>query len=90
MLAETFVELLKDPAHWEFEILLMVLFDGLIGALAWPFLKSAIAKHDEKKHPKCDHDEVDVTRDGSHWEHGPHLKRSVFIGADPLPKDEYV
>lgn len=36
---ETFWSLLHDPAHWEFEIFLMLLFDVLIGALLWPFVK---------------------------------------------------
>lgn len=35
---ETFWTLLQDPAHWMFEIFLMILFDGLIGAIAWPFV----------------------------------------------------
>lgn len=50
ILAETFVELVKDPAHWMFEIMLMVIFDVLIGAIAWPFIKKAVKSHDEKKH----------------------------------------
>lgn len=54
LLAETFTELVKDPNHWYFEIMLMVIFDILIGAIAWPFIKSAIRRHDERKHPhKC-------------------------------------
>jgi len=36
---ETFWTLLHDKAHWEFEIFLMVLFDGVIGALLWPTIK---------------------------------------------------
>jgi hypothetical protein len=36
---ETFWTLLHDKAHWEFEIFLMLLFDGIIGALLWPFIK---------------------------------------------------
>jgi hypothetical protein len=32
---ETFWTLLHDIAHWEFEIFLMVLFDGIIGGLVW-------------------------------------------------------
>ena len=34
-----FSTLLHDPAHWAFELFLMALFDGLIGAVAYPFLK---------------------------------------------------
>ena len=48
---ETFWSLLKDPAHWEFEIFLMVVFDGLVGAFIWPYLKKWFSHHksdDEK------------------------------------------
>jgi hypothetical protein len=37
---ETFLTLLKDPAHWEFEIFLIVLFDGLLGLIIWPKIKN--------------------------------------------------
>lgn len=46
---ETFGTLLKDPAHWEFELFLMLLFDGLIGAVVWPLIKNHIHR-DLKKH----------------------------------------
>ena len=40
---ETFWTLLHDSAHWEFEIFLMTIFDGVIGYLGfrlfWPFIK---------------------------------------------------
>ncbi len=42
---ETFWTLLRDKAHWEFEIFLMILFDLIIGGLAWPFLKKHWAHH---------------------------------------------
>ena len=35
---ETFLTLIQDLAHWEFEIFLMVLFDGVIGFLLWGML----------------------------------------------------
>jgi hypothetical protein len=35
---ETFGSLLRDRAHWEFEIFLQVVFDGLIVGLLWPVL----------------------------------------------------
>jgi len=38
ILLETFGQLLRDPAHWEFELFLMLLFDVLIGALVWPYI----------------------------------------------------
>lgn len=50
MIAETYWELMRDPAHWLFEITLIVIFDLLIGALLWPFIKRWIAEHDRKKH----------------------------------------
>jgi hypothetical protein len=39
MTPETFWTLLHDPAHWEFEIFLMVIFDGVIGAALLPWIK---------------------------------------------------
>lgn len=42
---ETFIGLLKSWPHWEFEILLMVVFDGLIGAVLWPLLKKHWGHH---------------------------------------------
>lgn len=50
VVGETFIELVKDPAHWEFEIMLMAIFDGLIGALAYPMFKRWLKAHDERKH----------------------------------------
>ena len=37
--SETFVQLLRSPGHWLFEIFLMVLFDGVIGLLLWPWAR---------------------------------------------------
>ena len=42
---ETFWTLLRDAAHWEFEIFLMVVFDGVVGALLWPFLRKHWKHH---------------------------------------------
>jgi hypothetical protein len=36
---ETFWTLLKDPAHWQFELFLIFLFDVVVGILIWPPLK---------------------------------------------------
>lgn len=47
MESETFSTLLKDPAHWQFELFLIFLFDVLIGALLWPRLKKFISHHQE-------------------------------------------
>lgn len=37
MISETFGSLLRDRAHWEFEIFLMLIFDGVIAGLIFPF-----------------------------------------------------
>ena len=42
---ETFWSLLHDAAHWEFEIFLMVLFDGVIAGLLYPFVRKHWAHH---------------------------------------------
>lgn len=52
MIAETYWELMKDPSHWLFELTLLALFDGLIGALAWPLVKRWIKTHDRIHHGK--------------------------------------
>jgi hypothetical protein len=44
--SETFLSLLRDAAHWQFEIFLMVLIDGVIIGLIWSFLwKRFLKKH---------------------------------------------
>jgi hypothetical protein len=45
---ETFWSLLHNAAHWEFEIFLMVIFDLIIGGLAWPFVKKHLLHHLER------------------------------------------
>jgi hypothetical protein len=42
---ETFFSLLRDPAHWGFEIFLMILFDFILGVLIWPRIKRALKHH---------------------------------------------
>ena len=50
---ETLLTLLKDPAHWGFELILIALFDGLIGAILYPlFIKPRIDRW--KAHHKGD------------------------------------
>ena len=44
---ETFWTLLKDPAHWQFELFLIFLFDVLIGALIWPWIRKWFKHHQE-------------------------------------------
>lgn len=50
---ETFWDLLKDPAHWEFELFLIILFDVIIGLLIWPFIQKALTHH------KSDHERLE-------------------------------
>ncbi len=50
---ETFWDLLKDPAHWEFELFLIVLFDVIISLIIWPFLQKALSHH------KSDHERLE-------------------------------
>ncbi len=50
---ETFFDLLKDPAHWEFEIFLMIVFDVIIGFVIWPFIQKALVHH------KSDHERLE-------------------------------
>ena len=50
---ETFFDLLKDPAHWYFELLLIVIFDVIIGLLIWPFIQKALIHH------KSDHERLE-------------------------------
>ena len=43
---ESFWSLLRDPAHWEFEIFLMVLVDGILLGLLWPFIRKHVGHHE--------------------------------------------
>lgn len=42
---ETFLTLLKDSAHWQFEIFLIILFDGLVGLILWPTIQKFLLHH---------------------------------------------
>ena len=42
---ETFLTLLSDKAHWEFEIFLIFIFDVLIGLLIWPWIRKFVIHH---------------------------------------------
>lgn len=42
---ETFWTLFRDPAHWQFEIFLIALFDGIIGVLIWPRIRKFLRHH---------------------------------------------
>ncbi len=50
---ETFFDLLKDPAHWEFELFLIVIFDIIVGIFIWPFVQKALTHH------KSDHERLE-------------------------------
>lgn len=50
---ETFWTLATDLAHWEFELFLIFLFDGLIGLIVWPRIQQFF------KHHKSDDDRLD-------------------------------
>ncbi len=45
---ETFLSLLHDSAHWEFELFLMALFDGLLLGILWPWLRTHVGHHLER------------------------------------------
>lgn len=44
---DTFWTLIKDPAHWEFELFLIFIFDVVIGLLIWPHLKKWFRHHEQ-------------------------------------------
>lgn len=45
MIQETFWDLLRNSAHWEFEIFLMLLFDGVIVGIFYPFVRKHWKHH---------------------------------------------
>lgn len=50
---ETFWDLIRDAAHWEFELFLMLVVDGLIVGVGWRYLclhwrKSRGCEHDQR------------------------------------------
>lgn len=70
---ETFWTLLRDSAHWEFELFLMLLFDGVIFGICWPFLR---------KHWKH-HIDRDRAVDASPVNLSAHNNSSLRYGVDP-------
>ena len=50
---ETFWDLVKDPAHWEFEIFLIIIFDVIVGLFIWPYIQRALVHH------KSDHERLE-------------------------------
>ena len=45
METETFISLLHNAAHWEFEIFGQILFDVVLGMIIWPPLKRLLICH---------------------------------------------
>ena len=78
MIRETFWTLLRDPAHWEFELFLMLLFDGLIFGLLWPFVRVHWRHH-------IRHDEADRAQDidNAAIQHAMNQKLDVLSGRIP-------
>ena len=69
---ETFTTLLKDPAHWEFELFLMLLFDVLIAGLCWPFVRKHWRHHLDRDHQgvmwfDANHEWKDLGPAGPDW-----------------------
>lgn len=58
MMHETFWTLLGDPAHWAFELFLMVVFDGVILGICWPFIRKHWKHH-------VDRDQAEKKKDGT-------------------------
>ena len=42
---ETLLDLLKDPNHWALEIIIMIVFDGLIGFILYPLFRKKVLHH---------------------------------------------
>lgn len=46
-----YLHLLRDPAHWMFELTLITIIDGLLIGLGWRwFTRRWVAKHDREAH----------------------------------------
>lgn len=50
MLAESFVDLLRDPHHWGFEIIAAVAEFVVVGLIATPLVRRWVRNHDAKRH----------------------------------------
>ena len=42
---ESFLDLLRDPSHWAFEITVNLTLDGLIGVILWPRIRKAVVHY---------------------------------------------
>lgn len=47
---ERYWELLHDPAHWLFELTLMLVVDLLLLAVIWPRIQAWVKRHDKEVH----------------------------------------
>ena len=45
METETFWTLFYNLPHWEFEIFLIIIFDGIIGLIIWPKIRKFTTHH---------------------------------------------
>ena len=45
---ETFLSLLRDPAHWFFEIFVTIVFDVLVAGMLWPYVRRHWRHHLER------------------------------------------
>lgn len=59
---ETFWTLLRDPAHWAFEIFVTLVFDGLVLGLLWPFLHKHWKHHADRDMAECVDEESEFAR----------------------------
>jgi len=66
---DTFLTLLQDRAHWEFELFLMILFDGIVAGILWPFVRLHWRHHIDRDRrelgPKWKRRVGEVTEDDS-------------------------
>lgn len=52
LLGENFVSLLTDINHWGFEIVTLIILDGVFLGLGYPLFKKWLANHDKTHHAK--------------------------------------
>lgn len=50
---ETFFTLLRNTAHWEFELFVTFVFDVLVVGLVWPFIRKHVVHHLECDRKAC-------------------------------------
>jgi hypothetical protein len=56
MVAETYMQLMSDPAHWLFELTLELLTALVLALPFWPAIKRrVIRKHDSEYHKENKH-----------------------------------